>query len=263
MSRFAIAALVCVAAFSATARTKCKFPGEICTKMAEDGHNFCQRHECASYGCKEVVCVYTRPQWAKSSSLFKMRGGVASASSDSDKARRYVASYCKKHICTRTLDQCKIADISWSFVENLSDDQLIDVFFCNSERLASGKFCLKHACKVSTCGGRCLESWQRGRGGDFSFTDGNDGDWCVTRLETCRSHSAKDPETIPPREGKYAETAGDRQQAKDEARQRAKEEAAAKAEAAKAARAAKAAEQKAAEESAANEPPNTENAIDE
>ncbi len=257
MRYFALTILVFLSALVASARTKCKFAGEVCTEMAEDGHNFCQRHECASYGCKGMVCVFTRPQWAKSSSLFRMRGGFASASSDSDKPRRYIAAYCKKHICTRMLDQCKIADISWGFTEDLSDDQAVNMFYCNSERLANSKFCIKHACKVATCGGRCLESWRRGRGGDFSFVDNSDGDWCISRLETCRSHSSKDPELIPPREGKYVETMGDRQQAKDEARQKAREEAVAKAEAKKAALAERLAQQNAAEE-AAQAPKDTE-----
>lgn len=210
-----VSALAICSAFSVeAARTKCKFAGEPCTDMAEEGANFCTRHKCASYGCNQMVAVLQRPKWATPAQRM-MFGGGNSRNQERDKQKRYVAKYCKKHICNRQLARSQADNINWGFTNELSDEQGVDVFFCNHERLVGGKFCIKHACKVNTCGAQRQEVWKKGIGGDRTFIDSEKADWHVSVTETCRSHSSRDPASIDERAGKFAETEGDRKQARE------------------------------------------------
>ena len=218
------------------ARVKCKFSIEPCTDMAEEGGNFCPRHKCASYGCKEMVAVLQRPKWAKPPVMrmgFSSSGGGAM---QREKDKFYIAHYCKRHMCARQLTRSKNAGIDWRFTNELNDDQGVSLFFCDREKLADGKYCLKHACKVSSCGSQRLESWKKGIGGDRTFVDADKAEWFVGVCETCQSHTSKDPATIAERSGKSAQTEGDRKRARDEARAAKEAERKAKREAEKAAR---------------------------
>lgn len=217
-----------LAAVGAPKRAKCKSPMG-CKDFAEPGQNFCEKHRCNSYGCKEHGVTLSEPGWlesARSASTTTYSSSSSGSYSSTTKSRsknhlKFCAPFCKKHICQRILTQYpkgkwgKAAPTSrYSYStyssSNYSTEDRLKYFYCTNERLASGKYCLEHACKVATCGAMRWESWADCEGySEYVVLD------CG---ETCKAHSAKDPDTIQERTGQAAMTSGERIKAREEAK---------------------------------------------
>lgn len=202
------------------ARVKCKFP-EPCGEYAEDGENFCSEHKCASFGCHKQVALCARPKWAETG----FSGKFAPKQRDksvAEKPSKWHSRFCSAHQCIRKCPQNKLDRKAWSFLDSATDSEAVSFLYCDKERLASCKYCIDHACRVATCSSPRMEAWKKvsderpvGTTGRRFEVDG--AIWSIDRFATCRGHSGKDPSLIPEREGKTAETAGDRVRARLEA----------------------------------------------
>ena len=205
-------------------RTKCKSPDR-CVEFAEEGQNFCPKHKCQSYGCKQHVATLSVPSWVD----YDKYNQLTSVSKKKE-FRRLPSRFCKDHMCKRVVPQIndrKVGglDAWYEFRRIIEDDRVNFAFFyCPNERMASGRFCEEHACKVPSCSSAKWEYWVEGAASEVSKWDIASDSTRDTHFfkgmklicgETCKGHSAKDPATIPERTEAQKMTCSDRMRAKE------------------------------------------------
>ena len=202
-------------------RIKCKSP-ERCSNFAESGQNFCEEHRCQSYGCKEHRATLTIPGWFDIGKNERVTGN--SIKRDFRKLR---IRYCKRHMCQRTVIQPndrKTGSRGGVYWNDYDGERLgAEFFFCTNERMAKGKYCSEHACKVPTCNAPKWEYWVEAsaeelRHDEFrrelprSLTEFRG--LRLKRAETCKGHSAMDPDAIRERNESELQTEGDQRKAR-------------------------------------------------
>ena len=201
-------------------RAKCKSP-ERCHEFAERGQNFCEMHRCQSYGCKEHRATLTIPAWFDVGKRDRVTG-----SSIKRDFRKLKIPYCKRHMCQRTVIQPsdRKSQIRHYWNDYYGDQFGAEFFFCTNERLAKGKYCSEHVCKVPTCSAPRWEYWIepsaekidehefRGRL-PTSLTEFRG--LRLKRTETCKGHSATDPDAIRDRTDDELQTEGDQRKARE------------------------------------------------
>lgn len=209
---------------STRARTKCKSPDR-CVEFAEEGQNFCPKHKCQSYGCKQHVATLSVPSWVDYNKHCQL-----TSVSNKKEFRRLPSRFCKDHMCKRVVPQIndrKVGGLgtSYEFLRIIEDERVNFAFFyCPNERMASGRFCEEHACKVPSCSSAKWEYWVEGAASEVSkwdiasTTTRDTHSFKGMKLicgETCKGHSAKDPATIPERTEAQKMTCSDRMRAKE------------------------------------------------
>ena len=209
------------------ARTKCKSPDR-CVEFAEEGQNFCPKHKCQSYGCKQHIATLSVPSWVD----YDKYNQLTSVSKKKE-FRKLPSRFCKDHMCKRVVPQINDRKIggrdSWyEFQRIIEDDRMNFAFFyCPNERMASGRFCEEHACKVPSCRSDKWEYWVEGAASEVTRWDIERNSTRDTHSfkgmklisgETCKGHSAKDPATIPERTEAQKMTCSDRMRAKERKR---------------------------------------------
>lgn len=221
---FLLVVYAVLCAIGAPKRAKCKSPMG-CKDFAEVGQNFCDKHRCDSYGCKEHCATLTEPGWVLKSYYSSYYSSSFSSSSSKKAPKKISPPYCKKHMCQRVMpqwpggtydlayrsiyDRYYLSSYSSTYDVKERNEKLVKYYFCANERLAGGKYCREHACKVSTCAAMRWES--------FVQVEGSAKHVQLDAGETCKAHSAKDPDSIPERTGKAAMTCGERVREQEEA----------------------------------------------
>lgn len=203
-------------------RVKCKSPTG-CKDFADPGQSFCEKHRCNSYGCKEHRATLTEPGWVAKAHYSRSSSYSFSSSYSMSTPRKICPPYCKKHMCQRVLSQWPngtyVSGYSSSYGYHHSsssssynsmdrNEALARYYYCANERLASGKYCLEHACKVPSCSAMKWESYVQVEGSSEQVR--------LDVGETCKAHSARDPDSIPERTGKAAMTCGERLRQREE-----------------------------------------------
>ena len=203
-------------------RTKCKSP-ERCPDFAESGQNFCEVHRCQSYGCKEHRATLTIPAWFDVG-----KGDRVTGSSIKRDFRKLKIPYCKRHMCQRAVIQPSDRKTAGRHIPYWYDYDSgrfgAKFFFCTNERLAKGKYCLEHVCKVPTCNAPRWEYWveasaekvdEREFRGRLPTSLTEFRGLRLKRAETCKGHSAMDPDAIRDRAEDECRTEGDKRKARE------------------------------------------------
>lgn len=187
-------------------RQKCKSPIK-CMNFVEQGHRFCADHECHSYGCKEHVRTVSSPNWTL--------GGLKTLSRLDTAERKLIkrqciGQYCPKHCCERRCPEIKNYNGWWSGFLYWDNPKVEKFFFCDNERLANSRYCRDHACKMPTCSAYREEYWMLENGSSHQEVASEvnidywwlrwDRKWLLHIAPTCRAHSNRDPDSMPPRD---------------------------------------------------------------
>jgi len=187
-------------------RQKCKSPIK-CMNFAEQGHKFCADHECHSYGCKEHVRTVSSPNWTL--------GGLKTLSRLDTAERKLIkrqciGQYCPKHCCERRCPEIKNYNGWWSGFLYWDNPKVEKFFFCDNERLANSRYCRDHACRMPTCSANREEYWMLENGSSHQEVVAEvdidywwlrwDRKWLLHIAPTCRAHSNRDPDSMPPRD---------------------------------------------------------------
>ena len=172
---------LCLIIFSANVIAmprRCKFSIP-CDSFTESKSGFCDKHQCHSYGCNRVVMT---------------RSAIG---------QRIICDYCTKHSCSRVIPACSDKGFMDAMTLEASiDGKLINVIYCNGERMIGSQYCKKHTCVFKNCKAMVVERWihESGRrtfktmAGKFakgvsaySFKDFDN--WVLNSLDVCMSHS--------------------------------------------------------------------------
>lgn len=187
-------------------RQKCKSPIK-CMNFAETGHKFCADHECHSCGCKEHVRTVSSPNWTLGG--LKTLSRLDTAERNLIK-RKCIGQYCPKHCCERRCPEIKNYNGWWSGFLYWDNPKVEKFFFCDNERLANSRYCRDHACRMPTCSANREEYWMLENGSSHQEIAAEvdidywwlrwDRKWLLHIAPTCRAHSNRDPDSMPPRD---------------------------------------------------------------
>lgn len=156
---------------------RCKFSIP-CDSFTENKSGFCEKHQCHSYGCNRVVMT---------------RSAIG---------QRFVCDYCAKHLCSRVIPACSDKGFMDAMMLEASiDGNLINVIYCNDERLIGSQYCKKHTCVFKNCKAMVVERWIHESGrrafktmaeefvGGFAFSLKDFDNWVLRSLDVCMGHS--------------------------------------------------------------------------
>lgn len=213
----AAVAVLATTATNAAISSMCKLSG--CKSPAVEKSQFCERHTCATAGCNAGVKVGGVPGWAQGSKNKNAFYGAPAV----ELPKRIVWRHCPKHSCARVAPQVA-NDMVTSLLSGKTEDELLPILACETERLFKSKYCLKHSCGVANCASGVLEEWAQQVKKNMAAPTPAD----LTAQEFCPRHLSLKGNNKHPREGLSKETCTENYERKQAEKQLAKEKAEAK-----------------------------------